>query len=112
MKRYYIKRARRALGRSWRALIDKPLIEPWFDVRSALTLTLGRTLIVWSERATGHPPDMDFDQWKDTLRKHGESLIEFERADEEDVLSYDHNEVRKAQEALRWTADNLLGLWD
>ena len=107
-----IARARRALKRSWRALQGKPVLDPWFDVRSALPLTLGRTLIHWSENAAGHPHDTEFEPWKELLRKHGQALLDFADLDTEDIVDYDHPKVREAQDALRWAADNLLNLWD
>lgn len=112
MNRYWLKNLRRKYWQVVRAFKGVPMLDPWFDVRSALPITLGRTLIHWSENAMGHPYDTEFEQWKGLLRKHGQALLDFATLDTEDIVDYDHPKVKEAQEAIRWTADNLLNLWD
>ena len=44
------------------------------------------------------------------MQKHGEALINWDKKDSESDES--EEDIRKAQEALRWVADNLVHLWD
>ena len=51
-----------------------------------------------------------FNQWQSDMQKHGEALINWDKKDSESEES--EEDIRKAQEALRWVADNLVHLWD
>ena len=83
------------------------LIQPWYDLVSALPRALGNTLIFWSEKAMSYPPSIGFEEFKELLRSHGQALLDFVEDDDETPETY-----ARAQEALHWVADNLGTLWD
>ena len=112
MNRYWLKNLRRKYWQVVRAFKGVPMLDPWFDVRTSLAQTYGRTLIVWAENAMGYPPDSTHEQWTNTLRTHGKALLEFAEEEWDTELGENSPVVQKAQEAFRWTADNLLTLWD
>lgn len=88
-----------------------PLMGVWYDLISEVPRALGAALVYWSERSTGSPANVEYDEWTATLKKHGEALIEFARADA-GVGTLTQEKQSGAQEALHWFADNLLLMWD
>ena len=111
---------------------DFPALHPTFSIGSALAESLGNSLIYCSRNLVGYPvgypqptmsdgrctmvksmnvePSDSFNQWQSDMRKHGEALINWNKKDSEADES--EEDIRKAQEALRWVADNLVHLWD
>lgn len=89
--------------------MTRGLLEPWYDVRSALPKALGNTLLFWADNATGAPYGMDFEEWTDELRGAGEVLLEFY---EQDPDNPDDAATERAKDVLHWIADNLTVLWD
>ena len=87
------------------------LMGVWYDLVSEVPLALGTALVYWSERSIGSPANVEYEEWTATLKKHGEALIEFARADA-GVGTLTKEKLSSAQEALHWFADNLLLMWD
>lgn len=87
------------------------LVGVWYDLISEVPRALGTALVYWSERSTGSPADVEYEEWTATLKKHGEALIEFARVDA-GVGTLTQEKHSGAQEALHWFADNLLLMWD
>lgn len=86
------------------------MLKPWYDLRSALCREYGEALLLWSELATGSPVGIEYEVWVETLRKHGQALLNFVATD--DIGEVDDKTLEAAQEAFLWTADNILHLWD
>lgn len=87
------------------------LMGVWYDLISEVPRALGAALVYWSERSTGSPANVEYEEWTATLKKHGEALIEFARADA-GVGTLTQEKNSDAQEALHWFADNLQLMWD
>lgn len=87
-----------------------------------LCLTLGNQLKHLAENSHGWPQSEkfpEFEDWKQALIENGDLLLEY--ANKDAVLFAEGNSysleqeaefTAKAQQALRWVADNLNGLWD
>lgn len=82
------------------------IIQPWFDLRSALPRALGNTLVFWADNGVAHDPAMTHEEWTATLRRHGEALLAYAADDDNEAL------LGPAKDAIHWVADNLPGMWD
>lgn len=111
---------------------DFPALHPTFAIGNALAESLGNSLVYCSKHLVGYPVGYPqptasdgmasmvksvnvessdgFNQWQSDMQKHGEALINWDKKDSESDES--EEDIRKAQEALRWVADNLVHLWD
>lgn len=103
-----------------------PALHPTYSVGSALAESLGNSLVYCADNLHGYPPYYPetmgnltaylavrpdaYQLWQGDMKKHGEALINLDKKDSESEAS--EEDIRKAQEALRWVADNLVDLWD
>ena len=103
-----------------------PALHPTYSVGSALAESLGNSLVYCADNLHGYPPYYPetmgnltahpavrpdaYQLWQGDMKKHGEALINLDKKDSESEAS--EEDIRKAQEAIRWVADNLVNLWD
>lgn len=104
--------------------IDKDgVLQPWFDVKSAVAYTLGRTMIHWSRNAMGYPTKYG-EEWTALLYMHGCALKRY--GDHErglldlyefgtDLFPWKYEcdvAAAEAKHAMMWLVDNFEYLWD
>lgn len=92
-----------------------------------LARTLGEQLVEMADIAHGFPTDYGpvhslpdnpednphFATWVNDLRTHGEALLAYHRGDQLELTEAEWDVLSgRAQDALRWVADNLEKLWD
>lgn len=85
------------------------MLNPWFSVRDSLPLYLGNTLLHWADHAQSYDPNLSpsLEEWRDLLRYHGQTLLDFYNDDEETPET-----LKAAQDTLYWITDNLPTFWD
>ena len=99
--------------------MPETLTSPWkttvgrdaANLHRSLAKWLGERLIFLAKQTQGHPPRFTFDEWVNTLAKHGEAMLTYAQDDyeddEEETTAY-----RNAQNAMFFVTRNLGDLWD
>ena len=90
---------------------SQALMGRWYDLISELPSALGAAMLHWSENAQGHPFDVTYEEWTETIAKHAEALLRIGR-DEHQFGDIHEDTISEAKEALYWVADNLTRMWD
>lgn len=78
--------------------------QDWWTLDSHLCLHLGTLLTEQAHHAKSFPDDLTYEEWTAQLGAAGAAMLAFDPDDARRVAA--------AQNALRWTADNLTRLWD
>lgn len=101
------------------------MIEPWYDLKTSMSLAIGETLIHWSKNFTSYPPNLTADEWQAmlymhgcTLKRYGQGVSYLTSEDDhlywEPIYFYDEDDVAavEAKASMQWLTDNFHTLWD
>jgi hypothetical protein len=77
-------------------------------------------LTLWIDKGISHPADIEFDTWKDMLRRVRDAFIatdylysdEYEKLSSEDKEKKCNSALALRREAFQILADHYLDLWD
>ena len=98
------------------------MIEPWYDLKTSMSLAIGETLIHWSKNFNGYPPHLTADEWQAMLYMHGCTLKRYGTIEDdfdggtvtawEYFIDEDDVAAVEAKASMQWLTDNFHTLWD
>ena len=118
------------------------LIKPWYDLKTGLAASLGKTLLHWSRNANSYPglPGQSFEDWQAELAMYGSMLLRYgksrydanianykvvdgkvegsefnwhiEMTADGFFVSEDEASEIEAKYAMKWVYENFYTLWD
>lgn len=98
------------------------MIEPWYDLKTSMSLAVGETLIHWSKNFHSYPPNLTADEWQAMLYMHGCTLKRYGAIEDdfdggtvtawEYFIDEDDVAAVEAKASMQWLTDNFHTLWD
>lgn len=101
------------------------MIEPWYDLKTSMSLAIGETLIHWSKNFYSYPLHLTADEWQAmlymhgcTLKRYGQGVDYLTNEDDplygEPIYFIDEDDVAavEAKASMQWLTDNFYTLWD